>query len=85
MKNLKGRKVKLTFKKVKRAVGYQIRIAENKKFNGYWNKNTKKITVTFKKLDKNTRYYYKVRAYVMNGKKKLYGSWSKAKNVKVKK
>lgn len=85
VKNLKGRKIKLSLKKVKGAVGYQVKIAENKRFNGYWNKNIKKTSYTFKKLDKNTRYYFKVRAYVKNGSKKLYGAWSKAKNVKVKK
>ena len=85
VKNLKKRKVKLTLKKVKNAVGYQVKICDNKKFSGYWTKTIKKTTYTFKKLDKKTRYYVKARAYVMNGKKKLYGSWSKPKNVKVKK
>lgn len=85
VKNLKKRKVKLTLKKVKNAVGYQVKICDNKKFSGYWTKNIKKTTYTFKKLDKKTRYYFKARAYVMNGKKKLYGPWSKPKNVKVKK
>lgn len=85
VKNLKKRKVKLTLKKVKNAVGYQIKISDNKKFRGYWYKKIKKTTYTFKRLDKNTRYYYKARAYVLNGKKKLYGSWSKAKSVKIKK
>jgi hypothetical protein len=83
VKNLKGKKIKLTFKKIKNVAGYQIRICDNKKFNGYWNKNTKKRSVTFKKLDKNTRYYFKVRAYVKNSGKKLYGSWSNVKSVKV--
>lgn len=85
VKNLKKRKVKLTLKKVKNAAGYQIKISDNKKFRGYWYKKIKKTTYTFKRLDKNTRYYYKARAYVLNGKKKLYGSWSKAKSVKIKK
>ena len=85
VKNLKKRKVKLTLKKVSKAAGYQIRICDNRRFNGYWTKTIKKTTYTFKGLDKNTRYYYKARAYVMKEKKKLYGSWSKVKNVKVKK
>ena len=84
-KNLKGKKVKLTFKKVSKAVGYQIKASDSKKFKGYWTKNTKKTSYTFKKLDKNTRYYFKVRAYVKKGNSKLYGAWSKAKKVKVKK
>lgn len=83
--NLKGKKVKVTYKKIKKVSGYQIRIGEGKKFRGYWNKNTKKTSYIFKRLDKNTRYYIKVRAYVKNGKKKIYGPWSKAKSVKVKK
>lgn len=85
VKNLKGRKVKLTLKRVKKAVGYQIRICDNKRFRGYWSKTIKKTSYTFKRLDKKTRYYYKARAYVKNGKKKLYGSWSRVKSVKVKK
>lgn len=85
VKNLKKRKVKLTLKKMSKVAGYQIRICDNRRFNGYWNKTIKNTSYTFKRLDINTRYYYKARAYVMNGKKKLYGSWSKVKSVKVKK
>ena len=58
---------------------------DNKKFNGYWQKNSKKKTYTVKKLDKKTKYYFKVRAYVINGNKKLYGSYSKVKSITVKK
>lgn len=85
VKNLKKRRVKITLKKVKNAAGYQIRICNNKKFRGYWSKTIKKTTYTFKKLKKKKRYYYKARAYAKNGKKKLYGSWSKVKSVKIKK
>ena len=34
---------------------------------------------------KKTKYYFKVRAYVINGNKKLYGSYSKVKSITVKK
>ena len=84
LKNLKKRKVKITLKRVKKAAGYQIRICDNRKFNGYWNKTIKKTTYTFKRLDKNTRYYFKVRAYVKDGKNKLYGPWSRVKKIKIK-
>lgn len=85
IKNVKKKKIRLTLKKIKTAAGYQIRWSDNKKFKGYWQKTTKKTKYTIKGLDKNTRYYVKVRAYVKNGNKKLYGSWSKKKSVKIKK
>ena len=77
--------MKVTTKKMSNVAGYQIRIAENKKFNGYWGKITTKTTYTFRGLDKNTRYYVKVRAYRKDGRKKLYGAWSNPKKIKVKK
>lgn len=85
VKNKKGKKIKITLKKIKKATGYQVRWSDTKKFKGYWEKNVKKTTYTIKKLTKNTRYYIKVRAYVKNGSKKLYGAWSKTKKIKVKK
>lgn len=84
-KNLKGRKIKVSIKKIQGAAGYQIRWSDSKKFNGYWKKNTKKIKYTLKKLDRKTTYYIKVRAYVKSGSSKLYGTWCKVRKVKVKK
>ena len=84
-KNVKGKKIKVTLKKTTDAKGYEIRYCDNKKFNGYSKKTTTKTSYTIKKLDKNTKYYIKARAYVKNGSKKLYGAWSKIKKVKVKK
>ncbi len=85
VKNKKGRKIKISIKKIKKATGYQIRYSNNKKFKGYWSKTTKKTSYTIRKLKKKTRYYIKVRAYVKNGSKKVYGAWSKVKKIKVKK
>lgn len=85
-KNVKGKKVSLTWAKVKNVKGYQIQYALDKKF-----KKSKKSVVstkvkyTIKKLKKKKTYYVRVRAYVMDGSKKVYGSWSKAKTVKIKK
>ena len=65
--------------------GYEVQIALNKKFT-----KSKKIytttdtTITVKKLKKKT-YYVRVRAFNKDGSKKLYGSWSKTKKVKIKK
>ena len=65
-KNLKGKKIKLTWKKISGAKGYQIKYSDSKKFNGSWIKSTKKTSYTIRKLDKNTKYYITVRAFVNN-------------------
>lgn len=81
----KKRKISLKLKKVSGAKGYHIRYSDSKKFDGYWDKYTKKLKYTLKKLDKHTKYYIKVRAYKKIPGGKLYGKWSKVKKVKVKK
>ncbi|MCR4691113.1 MAG: fibronectin type III domain-containing protein, partial [Lachnospiraceae bacterium] len=78
--------IKLTLKKLS-ADGYQVQVATDKKFKN--NKKSKSITktsYTFKKLKKDKTYFVRVRAYNRdkNGKK-VYGKWSKVKQVKVKK
>ena len=61
---------------------YQIRYAMNNKFTKKAKiKKTKKLTYTVKKLQKNKKYYFRVRA-VSNG---INGKWSKTKKVKIKK
>ena len=84
-KNVKGRKVSLTIKKIKDAKGYQIRYCDNKRFQGYIQKNTTKTKYTLKRLEKKSTCYVKVRAYKVYKGKKIYGSWSKVKRVKIKK
>ncbi|MFR3423513.1 MAG: fibronectin type III domain-containing protein [Lachnospiraceae bacterium] len=54
---------KITFKKVKKADGYQISYADNKKFRKAKKLSTGKTTVILKKLKKNRKYYVRVRAY----------------------
>ena len=69
--------VKLSWKKVKKAKGYQIYRASKK--NGKYKrvKTTKARSWTNKKLTTGKTYYYKVRAYKKVGKKTVYGSFSK--------
>lgn len=82
---LKKGKVKLTFKKVKGADGYEIRYATNKKF-----KKSKKITVkspkaTLKKLKKGKKYFVKIRAFKRTAaSQKVYGAYSKVVKINVK-
>lgn len=84
-KNIAKRKISLKFKKVKGAKGYQVRWCDNKKFQGYWQKNTSKTSVVISRLRKKTKYSVKIRAYKVSGKKKIYGSWSGVKTIEIKK
>lgn len=76
VKNLKGRKLKITWKKVSRAAKYQVRAVVGKKT---MRRTTSKLTITLKKLKKNKTYKISVRAYNRAG----YGKWSKIKKVKI--
>ena len=85
------KKVRLTLKKVKGKVSYQVKISVNRKF-----KNKKKFTVTktfkkakfnmaIKKLKKSKKYYVKARVVQVIGKKKYYSGWTKPKKIRIKK
>lgn len=82
-----NKKAKLTLSKVSGVSGYQIAYSTNKKFKKKLTKtvNVKKVKATIKKLKAKKKYYVRVRAYVTVGGKKVYGKWSKAKVLKVKK
>lgn len=85
--NKKGKKVKLSWKKVKGATGYNIRYAiSKKKLQKAKIKRIKKNKASYviKKL-KMKKYFIQVRAYRVVDKKTYYGAWSKVKKVKVKK
>ena len=77
--------VKVTWKSVDQAKGYQIKISANKKFTKAKTINTTKTSnKTIKRLKSGTRYYVKVRVYKnVNGNKK-YGKWSNIKSAKTK-
>lgn len=84
-KNKKSLKAKITLKKIKGVSGYQVKYSYHKKLKKYLTKNCKKNKFTLKKLKPGKKYYIKARAYVKNGNKKVYGSWSKKKLIKIKK
>ena len=68
---------------MKNAKGYQLMVAKNKKFSK--GKKSYKLTGTSKavtKLSAGTKYYVRVRAYGKDGKKTVYGKWSKVKTVR---
>lgn len=85
-KNLRGRKMKIKWKKVAGAKGYQVRYAANKKLRKPKTKTTSKNAFTVKKLKKGKTYYVKIRAYKLDSMgKKVYGTYSKVRNIKIKK
>lgn len=78
--------VSLSWKKQSSVNGYQIQYATNKKFKKSKTKNTKKNSISISKLKKKKTYYFRVRAYQTDEKKKrLYGAWSITKKIKIKK
>jgi uncharacterized repeat protein (TIGR02543 family) len=69
------------------ADGYEVAYALSKKKLSKVKKfkTFTKTNFTIKKLKKGKSYFIKVRAYKLSGGKKVYGAWSKAKKVKIKK
>lgn len=90
VKNTKGRKISVKWKKVPAASGYRIQYSTSSKF-----KKSKTKTITLKKgnkksqvlkgLKKGKTYYVRVRAYQTYKGKKYYGAFSRKKKVKIKK
>lgn len=70
-------KATVTWKKVEGAKGYQICYSASKKFTSKKQITVKKNKVLLKKLKSGKTYFLKVRAYRVNGKKRVYGKWSR--------
>ena len=88
LKSKSKKKLTVKWNKDKRADGYQIQYSTSSKF-----KHSTKITVkkykttskTIKSLKSGKKYYVRVRTYKIVKGKKVYGSWSAAKRVTIKK
>ncbi len=89
----KGKKIIVSWKKVKNAKGYEVQIAKKKNFKKLvFDKHTakKKLTIKNGKIKSKKTYFIRVRAYTTykdtNGKPhKVYGSWiKKVRKVKTK-
>lgn len=84
---VKGKKksFRATWKKQSGISGYQIQYAKDKKFKmSKKSKFLKKNKLTIKKLKKNKKYSFRVRAYKIENGKRVYGKWSKVKTVRIK-
>lgn len=87
LKNTKRKTVTVRWKKVRNANGYELQYGRNKNFRKSKTKKKRMTRTTFsiKKLKRKKVYYVRIRAYKLNGKKKIYGKWSKTKKIKIKK
>ena len=82
-KTTSNSKIKVSWQKVKKANGYQVKISKKKNGSGIvYDKTTTKKNITTGKLAAGT-YYVKVRAFRKVSGKKVYGTWSKIKKVKI--
>ena len=81
----KKRTVTVSWKKLTGAKGYQICYSTSKKWKGKKQKLVSKNKAVIKKLKKKKTYYFRVRAYRLEGTKKVYGAWSSVKKIKIKK
>lgn len=65
--------------------GYEVQYAMDKKFTKSLKKKTVKTTYcTVKKTKRSKTYFVRVRAYKLQGTKKIYSKWTKVKKIKVK-
>lgn len=88
LKSVKGQagKIKLTWKTVSKANGYEISYSVNSSMKGQKKVTVKggsKITKTLAKLKSNKNYYVRVRAYKKIGDQKVYTKYSAKKKVHV--
>ena len=90
-KKKSAKKIKVKLKKVKGAKGYQVAVYKSKKkakknkkalVKKYYKKT--KFTIKSKKFKNKKKLWVKARAFVMYGKSKIFGKWSKPKKTKKK-
>ena len=74
VKKATAKKVKITFKKIRKAASYQVQICVNKKFKkkNTITKRVKKAKCTFKRLKPYKKYYVRVRAIAKSGRRTVY-------------
>ena len=80
----KSRKITVSYKKLSGVSGYEI-YRSTKKSSGYsMIKRTTSTKYTTGKLTKNTKYYFKVRAYKTINGERIYGKYSTVKYITAK-
>lgn len=78
----KKKRICIRWKKIGGAAGYQVLYSPNRSIKkGVKRKNVRKMRTSFK-WKNSKKCYIKIRAYSINGKKKMYGKWSRIRRVK---
>ncbi|MCD7826846.1 MAG: Ig-like domain-containing protein [Clostridiaceae bacterium] len=87
LKNIRSRKIKISYNDIEEADGYIIRYSTNSNMRNAKERVTTNTKITLKNLRKGKKYYVKVCAYVEDedGIEMVMGKWSKKKSIKVKK
>ncbi len=80
----KNHTVTVSWKKLTGVKGYQICYSTSKKWKGKKQKLITKNNAVIKSLRKKKTYYFRVRAYRLEGTKKVYGAWSATKRITIK-
>lgn len=84
LKNKKGKKLYVQLNKTQKVKGYQIVYSTNKNFKKASTRTIKNTSLTISKLKKKKTYYVKARAYKKDSSgKKVFGTYSKVKKVKI--
>lgn len=87
IKSTAKRKINIYWKKISNSSGYELQYSTKSSFKGSKSikiKNKKTLNKTIKNLKSNKKYYIKIRAYKLVDGKKIYGDFSKVKNIKIK-
>ncbi len=83
VKRFKKNGINVRFSKVAGVSAYEIKYGINKKFKKAKSKIIRKNNLNIKSLKKKKVYYVKVRAFKFHEGRKVYGSWSSVKRIKV--
>ena len=85
LRAVNGKKMTVSWKKVKNIDGYQLQYSTSSKFKTYKTKKIKAgtLTKTISKLKKGKTYYVRIRTYKKESGKTYYSTWSKAGKVKI--
>ena len=88
VKNVKGKKLQVTWTKNAKSGGYEVQYATGNKFKGAKVakvSGAKKVSKTITGIKKGKTYYVRVRCCKTSGKTKSYSCWSNVKTVKISK
>ncbi len=87
IKSTAKKKINVYWKKISNSSGYELQYSLKNNFKSKKSvkiKSKKILNKTIKSLKSNKKYYIKIRAYKLVEGKKIYGDFSKVKNIKVK-